>query len=64
MNGETGECVGEIAEVDTSEFRREYLERLNPNEVLMDSIPLRVNKPLLTVFPGLFIKRIIRRIKR
>ena len=62
-NKEKCDSFDMIEEIDTSIFRKEYLERLDPEEVLLSSIPLRINKPLLLVFPTLFFKRIIRRIE-
>lgn len=63
-NGKTGDSFDEFLEIDTSEFQREYMERLDPEELLIKSIATKINKPLLKDFPWLFIKRIIREIKK
>ena len=64
VNGETGDSFDEIPEIDTSDFRREYINRLDTDAVLMKSIATKSNKNLLFLFPTLFCKRIIKRIKK
>ena len=51
-----------VKEIDTREFRAEYVKRLDPNEMLAKVIPNRKNKVLFSYFPILFLRKLKRRI--
>lgn len=52
--------INQIEEVDTRDFRAEYIERLQPENMLAAVIIKRENKRLLQYFPKLFVKKMIR----
>ena len=58
--GRTEESFGDIDLIDTTEFRAEYLKRLKPEELIIESIANRQNIQLMRYFPRLFAKRILR----
>lgn len=62
--GETDQSFEHIKEIDTTEFRSEYLERLVPDEMLQDEIGRKKNLDLAFYFPELFVKRVLRRITK
>lgn len=61
--GNTGDSFMDIPEIETLEFRKEYLNRLDIDELLLKAIPTKLNKSLLASFPRLFIQKAVRRIK-
>lgn len=61
-SGKTDFEFTNIEQIDTTEFRAEYISRLNVDEMLCRSIAKRLNKNLVLEFPTLFIQKILRRI--
>ena len=61
--GKTSIDFDRFDEVDTSEFRHEYIERLDVKDVLLKAIPVMRNDRLLIFFPGLFIMKAWRKFK-
>ena len=58
------DCVFEdIKEIDTTEFRQEYIERIDPNKLIMDNISFRQNHSYIWRFPHIFMRKIIGRLK-
>jgi len=55
----TGKPLPKIENLDTTAFRAEYLERLNVQDMLLKTIPSRLNRKLIRQFPYLFIKKFI-----
>lgn len=55
---------GRIEEIDTVNFRREYINRADFSEIFMNSIAVRINKWLLPIYPGIFLKKAVRRLKK
>ena len=51
-----------VGSIDTTEFRAEYLKRLKADELVLEAIANRQNAQLKRYFPGLFVKKILRRI--
>ena len=58
-NKTTGKQIESIEKIDTTEFRAEYLERLDVDEMLIRTIPTRINKSLIPYYPLLFLKKYI-----
>ena len=52
----------EIPELDTTEFRKEYLVRLDVQDMALEAIANRRNKPLIKYYPNIFIKKLWRKI--
>ena len=63
-NGNTEFVFEKINEIDTKEFRREYIVRLKPYRVLISSIANKKNYVLFTYFPFLFITKAVLVLKR
>lgn len=51
----------EIEDVDTKQFRSEYIERMNYSNIRRNAIAKKINKTLICCFPDAFIDRLIRR---
>lgn len=60
---EPEEYAGQIEQIDTSAFQAEYINRLQPEEVVMEAIVNKRNLDLFKYFPVLFVKKVIRRKK-
>lgn len=63
-NGKTEFVFEKINEIDTKEFRREYIVRLKPYHILISSIANKKNYVLFTYFPFLFITKAMLVLKR
>lgn len=60
--GETEFLLTNIEQMDTEEFRNEYISRLNVEEMLCQSIAKKLNRNLIMEFPKVFTQKILRRI--
>lgn len=60
--GETDYSFPELSRIDTSVFESEYLTRFDPVITIEDAIVQKMHKDLAVHFPGIFIKKTIRRL--